>query len=75
MLAQLDGHEEKPLDIAIADMSSVLRPGLSIIDGTIGMEGLGPSAGSPKALDVVLGGCRCLRSGFACMRHDGNIRR
>ena len=56
MLPQLSGHEEKPLDIAIADLSSVLRPHLSIIDGTIGMEGLGPSAGNPKALDVVLAG-------------------
>jgi uncharacterized protein (DUF362 family) len=56
MLSQLPGHKEKPLDIAIADMSSVLRPHLSIIDGTIGMEGLGPSAGSPKALGVVLVG-------------------
>jgi hypothetical protein len=37
-------------------MSSVLRPHLSIIDGTIGMEGLGPSAGRPKALGVVLVG-------------------
>jgi uncharacterized protein (DUF362 family) len=34
MLPQLSGHEEKPLDIAIADLSSVLRPHLSIIDGT-----------------------------------------
>jgi uncharacterized protein (DUF362 family) len=56
MLSQLPGHEEKPLDIAIADMSSVLRPHLSIIDGTIGMEGLGPSAGKPKSLGVVLVG-------------------
>ena len=56
MLPQLSGHEEKPLDIAIADMSSVLRPHLSIIDGTIGMEGLGPGAGKPKALGVVLVG-------------------
>jgi hypothetical protein len=37
-------------------MSSVLRPHLSIIDGTIGMEGLGPSAGTPKPLDVILVG-------------------
>jgi len=44
------------LDIAIADMASVLRPHLSIIDGTIGMEGLGPSAGKPKALGVILVG-------------------
>ena len=56
MLPQLSGHEEKPLDIAIADLSSVLRPHLSIIDGTIGMEGLGPSAGNPKPLDVVIAG-------------------
>jgi len=56
MLPQLPGHEEKPLDIAIADLSSVLHPHLSIIDGTIGMEGLGPSAGKPKSLGVVLAG-------------------
>jgi uncharacterized protein (DUF362 family) len=56
MLQQISGHEERPLDIAIADMSSVLRPHLSIIDGTIGMEGLGPSAGEPKVLGVVVVG-------------------
>jgi len=56
MLSGLPGYEEKPLDIAIADMSSVLRPHLSIIDGTIGMEGLGPSAGTPKSLGIVLVG-------------------
>ncbi|MHC4622912.1 MAG: DUF362 domain-containing protein [Planctomycetota bacterium] len=56
MLPQPAGHEERPLDIAIADMSSVLRPHLSVIDGTIGMEGLGPSAGTPKPLGVVLAG-------------------
>ena len=56
MLPKLEGFVEKPLDIAIADMSSVLRSHLSIVDGTIGMEGLGPSAGNPKPLGVVLVG-------------------
>jgi uncharacterized protein (DUF362 family) len=56
MLPESPEHKDKPLDIAIADMSSVLRPHLSIIDGTIGLEGLGPSAGKPKPLDVVLAG-------------------
>lgn len=56
MLPQDPESKEKPLDTAIADMSSVLRPHLSIIDGTIGMEGLGPSAGKAKPLDVVLAG-------------------
>jgi uncharacterized protein (DUF362 family) len=54
MLPLIEDVDEKPIDIAIADMSSVLRPHLSIIDGTICMEGLGPSAGSPKPTDTVL---------------------
>ena len=54
MLPPVEGHEEKPIDIAIADMSSVLRPHLSIIDGTVGMEGLGPSAGQAKPLNVIV---------------------
>jgi uncharacterized protein (DUF362 family) len=56
MLGPIDGYTEKPLDIAIADMASVLRPHLSIIDGTVGMEGLGPSGGKAKVLGVVVVG-------------------
>ncbi len=56
MLPRVPGIEEKSLNIAIADMATVLTPHLSIIDGTIGMEGLGPSAGVPKEMDVVLAG-------------------
>jgi uncharacterized protein (DUF362 family) len=54
MLPPVEGHDDKPIDIAIADLSSVLRPHLSIIDGTVGMEGLGPSAGEAKALGVIV---------------------
>jgi len=54
MLPPLAGAADKPLDIAIADMSSVLRPHLAIIDGTVGQEGLGPAAGRPKPLDAVV---------------------
>lgn len=54
MLPPIEGSNEKPLNVAISDMASVLRPHLAIIDGTVGMEGLGPSAGEPKALDCVV---------------------
>lgn len=54
MLPPVEGFQEKPIDIAIADMASRLRPHLAIIDGTVGMEGLGPSAGQQKLLDVVI---------------------
>lgn len=56
MLPPIEGIDEKPIDIAVADMSGVLRPHLSIIDGTVGMEGLGPSAGEAKPVGVVLAG-------------------
>ncbi|HUT13720.1 MAG TPA: DUF362 domain-containing protein [Thermoguttaceae bacterium] len=54
MLPPIEGSDEKPIDVAIADMASVLRADLAIIDGTVGMEGLGPSAGQPKPLDAVV---------------------
>ncbi|MBD3320213.1 MAG: DUF362 domain-containing protein [Chitinivibrionales bacterium] len=56
MLDDIPGIDDKPLNVAIADMASILHPDLAIIDGTVGMEGLGPSAGEPKKLDCVLAG-------------------
>ena len=56
MLPPIKGIDDLPLNIAIADMSSVLRPHLSIIDGTVGMEGMGPSGGRAKKLDVIVAG-------------------
>jgi hypothetical protein len=44
----------KELDMAIADMSRTLYPDMAIIDGTIGMEGLGPGAGYPKGAGLVV---------------------
>ena len=54
MLPPIEGSDQKPIDVAIADLSSVLCANLAVIDGTVGMEGLGPSAGAAKPLDVVV---------------------
>jgi uncharacterized protein (DUF362 family) len=54
MLPALEGSAEKSLDVAIADLSEALLPQLSLVDGTVGMEGLGPSAGKPKPFGPVL---------------------
>lgn len=45
---------EKTLDIAIADLSTVLKPDIVLIDGSTCLEGLGPSAGTPKKLNIVI---------------------
>jgi len=67
MLPPVGPDADKPLDIAIADMASLLRPHLAIIDGTVGLEGLGPSAGRPKPLDaVVVGGDPFAADAVAC---------
>jgi uncharacterized protein (DUF362 family) len=56
MLPQLEGTADKSLDIAIGDMATVLRPHFCLIDGSVCMEGLGPGAGTPKEMNVVLAG-------------------
>ena len=50
----------KPLDMAIAELSKLLIPDLTVVDGIIGQEGLGPSAGSPKPLGAVVASRNCL---------------
>jgi len=42
--------------MAIAEMATVLFPHLSVIDGTVGMEGMGPAYGSTKRMGVVVAG-------------------
>ena len=54
MLPPVAGSSEKSINIAIADLSGVLRPHLSIIDGTVGMEGMGPSAGEARPFGVIV---------------------
>jgi uncharacterized protein (DUF362 family) len=49
-----EGHKE--LDIAISEMASVLSPHLAIIDGTVGMEGMGPAYGARKKMGVIVAG-------------------
>ena len=56
MLPRIEDSPEKPLNVAIADMARVLTPHFSVIDGSCGMEGLGPSAGTAKSAGVVVAG-------------------
>jgi uncharacterized protein (DUF362 family) len=49
-------HGHKELDIAISEMASILFPDLAIIDGTVGMEGMGPAYGRMKKMGMILVG-------------------
>ncbi|HBM15033.1 MAG TPA: hypothetical protein DD381_01585 [Lentisphaeria bacterium] len=56
MFPEIAGFEDKPIDVAIADMSTILKPDFALIDGTICMEGMGPSAGTAKPMNMVIAG-------------------
>ncbi len=57
-LTKVNYHKEapKPSDFAelVVDIFALSKPGLNIVDGVIGMEGSGPSAGDPKELGMIL---------------------
>ncbi|MGF7119453.1 DUF362 domain-containing protein [Methanobacterium oryzae] len=57
-LKKTEYHKEapKPSDFSklVVDIFSLSKPRLNIVDGIIGMEGMGPSAGNPKELGMIL---------------------
>ena len=42
------------LDQAIVDLNKLVLPELTVLDGTVGMEGLGPNSGTPVGLGLIL---------------------
>ncbi|MCX8116955.1 MAG: DUF362 domain-containing protein [Desulfobacterota bacterium] len=63
------GH--KTLDLAISEVAEVLRPDLSIIDGTVGMEGMGPSYGRPKTSGIIVASLHALSADAVASRLMG----
>lgn len=41
---------------ALLDISTFLKPALVVMDAVVGMEGAGPSAGTPREVGVLIGG-------------------
>jgi len=62
---------DKELDIAISDMASVLLPHLAIIDGTVGMEGMGPAYGKKKKMGLIVVGDNALSADVIAARLMG----
>ena len=42
------------LDEALADLNTVCRPVLALMDATVGLEGAGPKSGRPRVVDKIL---------------------
>ena len=49
-------YHVKGISKVIVDINTVLKPALTVIDGFVGMEGLGPSGGTPVKMDLIIAG-------------------
>lgn len=41
---------------AIVDLNSLIKPDLAVVDGIVAMEGLGPTAGDPVRMNMIIAG-------------------
>jgi uncharacterized protein (DUF362 family) len=49
-------HHELDIDRAIVALNRLIRPDLTIVDGTLGMEGIGPGGGTPAHFGHIFAG-------------------
>jgi len=59
------------LSEVLYDLNSIYCPDLCIIDGIIGMEGFGPTDGSPKRVNVILIGTSSIATDFVAAQIMG----
>jgi hypothetical protein len=64
-------YPEKTLDTAITDLATVLLPDLTVVDGYIGMEGLGPSGGDSVCSDFAVASFHPLGADVAACKMMG----
>jgi len=49
-------YHAQGISSVIVDINQVIKPALTVIDGFVGMEGRGPSDGTPVKMDLILAG-------------------
>jgi uncharacterized protein (DUF362 family) len=60
------------IDAVLVDMNKVIRPDLCLVDGYIGMEGIGgPAFGKPKRCELMIGGLNPVAVDACCARIMG----
>lgn len=64
-------HLEVRLHPALSEYARLARPHLTLVDGIVGMEGEGPTKGSPKKSGVLVLGSDIYETDFACTRFMG----
>jgi uncharacterized protein (DUF362 family)/Pyruvate/2-oxoacid:ferredoxin oxidoreductase delta subunit len=68
-LSKRKAHTDMPT--YLLELNEIIHPDLHIVDGLIGMEGKGPSAGTPKMLDRIIAGTDPLYLDLYCCKTVG----
>ncbi|MGD6935038.1 MAG: DUF362 domain-containing protein [Candidatus Bathyarchaeia archaeon] len=64
-------YHAKGISDVIVDINSVLKSKLTVVDGFVGMEGRGPSDGTPVQMDLIVAGTDPVATDAACCRIIG----
>ena len=64
-------HLEVRLHPALSEYARLARPHLTLVDGIVGMEGEGPTKGTPKPVGVLALGTDIYETDYACARFMG----
>ena len=55
----------------IVDLNSYFKPRLFLVDGVVGMDGNGPTAGNPRPMGILMAGTDCHKVDMICARLIG----
>lgn len=63
----------EPMDFAgmLVDLNSYFKPRLFLVDGVVGMDGNGPTAGDPRPMGILMAGTDCHKVDMICARLIG----
>jgi uncharacterized protein (DUF362 family) len=64
-------YHAKDISNVIVDINSVLKPALTVVDGFVGMEGHGPTDGTPVAMNIIVAGTDPVATDAACCKIMG----
>ncbi len=64
-------YHAKGISDVIVDINTAIKPALTVIDGFVGMEGRGPSDGTPVTMNLIIAGTNVVATDAAACRVIG----
>lgn len=66
-----EGATEKALDYGILDLTTICYPDYAVVDGVVGVEGFGPSGGTPRPFGILVASKNPVACDMVCLKLMG----